>query len=220
MIDDLDRGTPGASARREYQRRHDNRERRLRERYGAVGVVLGRLRGDPQTTENWRRGADGEAQAARRLEKLLAGTGVVLLHDRRMPKSRANIDHLAIGPAGITVIDPKSYKGRVRVERRGGLFSARTEHLVVGGRDRTKLVEGMLRQVEAVQRAVGDGVSVSGALCWMQTGELPLLRRLEARGVAIAGPRRMARLAARPGSLGAAEIVALAVEIARRFPPA
>jgi len=45
-------------------------------------------------------------------------------------------------------------------------------------------------------------------------------RQLEARGVAIAGPRRMARLAARPGSLGAAEIVALAVEIARRFPPA
>ena len=101
-----------------------------------------------------------------------------------------------------------------------GLFSTRTEHLIVGRRDRTKLVEGMLGQIDAVRRAVGDRVPVCGALCWMQIGEQPLLRRLEARGVAIEGPRRIARLVARPGPLSAAAVETLAVEVVRRFPPA
>jgi hypothetical protein len=50
--------------------------------------------------------------------KLLDSRGVELLHDRRICGSRANIDHLAIGPGGVTVIDAKNYRGKVRTERR------------------------------------------------------------------------------------------------------
>lgn len=221
MIDDLDRGTPGASARREYERRQARRERRLRERFGgSLGALLARLSDDPQTTRSWRRGADGEVKAARELERRLKGTGVVLLHDRAMPESRANLDHIAIGPGGVTVIDAKAVRGRLHVERRGGLFSKRTEHLVVGGYDRTRLVEGVLRQIGAVEAALGEGVAVQGAMCWLEAAELPVLRRLEVRGVAIAGPRRIARLAARPGPLSAPQVDALAATVARWFPRA
>jgi hypothetical protein len=46
-------------------------------------------------------------------------------------------------PGGITVIDAKNYTGTVRTESRGGLFGPRTEHLVIGGRDQTRLIRGV-----------------------------------------------------------------------------
>src|SRR3954454_8270941 len=39
------------------------------------------------------------------------------------------------------------YEGRIAVDRRGGLLTERTEHLVVRGTDRPELVEGIVRQV-------------------------------------------------------------------------
>ena len=122
---------------------------------------------EPQPTDAMAKGAAGEAAAAVALERRVRGKGVVLLHDRALPRSRANFDHIAIGPGGTTVIDAKAVKGRVRIERRGGLFATRTDHLVVNGRDRTKLVEGVERQVDAVRAAFAT-VPVVGALCWME----------------------------------------------------
>ncbi len=40
-----------------------------------------------------------------------------MLHDRRIPGSRANIDHIAIATSGVWVIDAKRYKGKVQVSR-------------------------------------------------------------------------------------------------------
>ena len=142
----------GASARREYERRRENREARVRERFGSLGGVVLALSGEPQHQRAWARGAEGEVKLARKLEKWTAEHGVVLLHDRRMSASRGNIDHIAIGPAGVTVIDAKRYRGRIAVEHRGGLLRARTEHLRVGGREQTKLVDGVLAQAEAVRQ--------------------------------------------------------------------
>ena len=106
-------GQAGASARREHQRRRARREQRARERWdvvglGGVGAGLARLNA-PQHERAWAVGAHGEERVAMRLEKHLADSGAVLLHDRRVPNSRANIDHLAIGPGGATVIDAKNY---------------------------------------------------------------------------------------------------------------
>lgn len=118
--------TPGASARREYDRRRAAREDRARQTLGLLGVVLAKTIDEPQSTRAWKTGADGEGRVGKRLAKLLAGTEVRLLHDRRIPgHGAANIDHLAVGPGGITVIDTKSYRGKVRTERIGGLFSER-----------------------------------------------------------------------------------------------
>jgi len=61
------------------------------------------------------------ASTAVSLDKHLAGTGVLLLHDRRIPgDGGANIDHLAVGPGGVTVIDSKTQRGKIQVDRVGG----------------------------------------------------------------------------------------------------
>src|SRR5215212_8720249 len=87
-------------------------------------------------------------------------------------------DHIAIGPGGVTVIDAKNYKGKVRTESRGGLLRPRTGHLLIGGRDKTALIEGVQRQIHVVAAAIspaGESLDVRGALCMVNTDALPLL---------------------------------------------
>jgi hypothetical protein len=69
----------------------------------------------------WRRGAVGERRTARLLGPL-ERQGWVVLHDLAVPGSRANIDHLVIGPGGIFVIDSKQYRGRLRLDPSGWLW--------------------------------------------------------------------------------------------------
>jgi hypothetical protein len=81
----------------------------------------------------------------------------VLLHDRRIPsRGQANIDHIAIGPGHITVIDTKSARGRVRVQQRGGILSPRHELLLINGRDRNHLIHGLERQIQAVRATITE----------------------------------------------------------------
>ena len=65
--------------------------------------------------EHWERGADGEAETARALAALPPDRWAVL-HDVHWPgRLRANIDHVAVGPSGVFVIDSKNWSGRVDV---------------------------------------------------------------------------------------------------------
>jgi hypothetical protein len=207
-------GQPGGSAQREHERRRDRREGRTRERWGVLGGVAVALSEPPQHEQAWAKGADGERKVARVLDKRAAGHGVVLLHDRCVPGSRANIDHIAIGPAGVFVIDAKRYTGRIGVERRGGLLRPRTEHLLVGGRDRTKLVDGVLAQAEVVRSLCA--AAVHPVLCFVD-GDWPFMARLEVRGVPILGPRKVAKLCRAQGPL---DVEAVAGELAARLPAA
>jgi hypothetical protein len=72
----------------------------------------------------WRRGAVGERRTARLLGPL-ERHGWAILHDLAVPGSRANIDHLAIGPGGVFVIDSKQYRGRLRLDPSGRLWHGR-----------------------------------------------------------------------------------------------
>lgn len=218
-------GVPGASARREYERRHNAREQLARARLGVVGVGLARLTGDPRSTRVWRQGADGEARVAARLTKLLRGSGVQLIHDRRVPgHGHANIDHLAVGPGGVTVIDAKALHGEVRVETVGGLFSGRQQLLRVDGRDRTRLVRGVQRQAEVVRERLAENglhtIDVRCALCFANAEGLPWLRQLELDGVVLAGPRRVAKLVQRPGTLAEADLQRVLCALAETLAPA
>jgi len=219
MSEQIDRGQAGRSARREYERRKGRREAHLRSRYGAIGGVAARMTSEPQHTTSWLQGHAGEVKAAAKLERLLRHTGVILLHDRGIPHSPANIDHIAIGPGGITVIDTKAIAGRTRVERRGGFLSKRSQHLIVGGRDKSKLIEGVERQVDVMRAVFGD-YDIRAALCWLKADGLPLIGTLEMRGIRVAAPRPVAKIAARPGGLCAADVNNLASRVAKHFPPA
>jgi len=216
---DPDHGAPGASARREHERRKANRQRRVRAAHPRAGGLLLALTGDPAHETAWARGASGEEEVARQLGKYL-GDRVAVLHDRRIPGSRANIDHIAIAPSGVWVIDSKRYDGKVAVSR--PLFGGRPK-LTIGGRDRTLLAEGLSRQVAVVERAVSavaaDAVPVRGAMCFVDA-RLPRLRRLTIAGHALLYPRALARRIGTGGSLSDEQIRAITAQIARRFPRA
>jgi hypothetical protein len=63
-------------------------------------------------TAAWRRGARGERRTARALCKL-ARQGWTVLHDLAIPQSRANGDHLLIGPPGVFLVDSKAWHGTI-----------------------------------------------------------------------------------------------------------
>ncbi len=77
----------------------------MRERFGGgrTGRVIAALAVDTRvrsSTQVWEQGAVGEAKVGRHLNEF-AGPNVVVLHDRRIPGSRANIDHLVVTPGGV-----------------------------------------------------------------------------------------------------------------------
>jgi Nuclease-related domain len=80
----------------------------------AVAALGGwRLRFKPsEQARAWQRGAAGERQTARLLDRL-GRDGYVVLHDLAMPDSVANVDHLVVGPSGVFVIDSKQWTGQV-----------------------------------------------------------------------------------------------------------
>ena len=82
-----------------------------------------RFRPSPDTVA-WRRGAAGERRTARLLGPL-EQHGWAVLHDLAIPGSRANIDHLVIGPGGVFVIDSKQYRGRLQLDPTGRLWHGR-----------------------------------------------------------------------------------------------
>src|SRR6266511_2259047 len=87
-----------------------------------VGWAL-RFRTSPETRA-WRRGAIGERRTARLLTRL-ERHGWAVLHDLAVPGSRANIDHLLIGPGGVFVVDSKLYTGKLHLAPGGSLWHGR-----------------------------------------------------------------------------------------------
>src|SRR6185295_94323 len=100
---DFDPGIAGASGKREYERRRAKREAQTRDRHPRIGGLLLKLQNAPEHEQAWARGAAGEEELAASLARRCPEA--IVLHDRRMPVSRANIDHLAIVPSGVYVID-------------------------------------------------------------------------------------------------------------------
>ena len=79
----------------------------------AAALVGWPLRFRPSTqARTWQRGARGERQTARLLDRL-SRHGYQVFHDLAMPGSPANIDHLVVGPSGVFVIDSKQWTGQV-----------------------------------------------------------------------------------------------------------
>lgn len=197
-------GVAGGAARREYERRVAAREAQLATR-GRLVRWWASLGTEPQSTRAWALGALGEERVAECLRGV-SDRGVLALHDRRAPGRRSNIDHIAVGPAGVFVIDTKRYENaEVRMRRVGGLFTPRRDELLVRGRVRTALVEGLARQVDAVRTVLDastlESVQVMPVLCFVD-GRLPLFtRQFRVGETAVVGPRGLADLVTGPGPL-------------------
>lgn len=213
-------GTPGASARREFERRKARREDHVRSAHPKIGGLILALSDDPQSTRAWNQGAIGEERLGVRLDGLTA-EGIAVLHDRRIPGTRANIDHIAVARNGVWVIDAKRYKGRPTLRVEGGILRPRVERLLVGRRDCTKLVDGVIKQVGLVTEAlVAEGLEapVRGALAFVDA-DWPLVGgSFTIRGTYVLWPKRLAKLLVQAGEVE--DVAAIYAALARRFPPA
>jgi Nuclease-related domain len=170
---------------------------------GAVAAVAAgwglRFQPSPDAVA-WRRGAAGERRTARLLGSL-ERHGWAVLHDLAVPGSRANIDHLVIGPGGVFVIDSKRYRGRLRRDPSGRLWHGRyplapTLQAVSFEADRAALVlvdpDVVVVPVVAVHGAqVPWGKVVTHGVPVVAARRLPsMLRALPA----VLGPERVAGL--------------------------
>ena len=185
-------GTAGSSASREFQRRHDAAEAKNLKKFGKLGHVVNALQDDPQSTKAGAQGARGEQIVARRLDAR-AGHDFIVLHDRGIPRSRANIDHIVVARGGVYVIDSKRYKDKkVELRKVGPLFS-RQSRLYVGGRDQTKLVEALNKQLTIVREALASAgfrhVPVRGFLCFAEAEWEFLPAPLRFDSVRVVSPR-------------------------------
>lgn len=195
--DSIGRGVAGHSARVEHDRREALRDAAITSGWGTgfLSRVVRAVSVEPQSTRAWAIGALGEERLAAELDKV---GDLRMLHDRRVPGTRANIDHIVIGPAGVFVVDAKNHSGRIEIEDRGGWF--RTDYrLLVGRRDKSALADASLRQAEIVRSALADHGAdplppIVPVLCFLSV-EWPLFRPPESfRGVRLEGPKSLRRL--------------------------
>jgi Nuclease-related domain len=220
---EIDLGTAGASARREHKRRRAKREATTRERHPHIGKLLLRVQSPPASEAAWSTGAVGEEALAAHLAKRCPDA--IVLHDRRIPRSRANIDHLAVAPSGVHVIDAKRYKGKIEVRK--PFFGE--PRLFVADRDKTKLVEGLAQQREAVRAALAEALPampVHACFCFLNPANqaggsgLPLLRTFQIDDFPLFYPRRLSKRLNTPGALGAESRREVAELLASAFPRA
>jgi hypothetical protein len=225
-VPSTDTGSGGASAAQEYERRSRRREAQIRSAHPRLGGLILALTDEPASTRVWAQGAAGERAVAATLDEL-RGDHLAVLHDRALRRSdgrpsRANLDHIAVAASGVWIVDAKTHQGALQVRRSGGLLSPRVERLYIGGRDRTKLLEGLHKQVVAVCTellAVGADIPVRGAMCFVGT-ELPWFGSSSIAGVPLVGRRGLAKLLKSPGDLSRDDRQAVAEFLGTRFVPA
>jgi hypothetical protein len=178
---------------------------------------------EPHSTTAWARGARGEELLGQSLNGL-AASGVRVLHDRRIPRSRANTDHIAVAPSGVYVIDAKRYQGRPSLRVEGGILRPRVQKLVVGSRDCTRLVDGMHTQVtvarEALERAGIADIAVHGVLCFVDANWPLIGGSFVIADVAVLWPRKLTEKLQLPGGLAADRVDQVHRVLAHAFRPA
>jgi hypothetical protein len=146
--------------------------------------------------------------------------------DGRIPETRANIDHIAITRSGtVWAIDAKNYKGRVRRVDKGGWFSTDLRPYV-GRRDRTKLVLGMAKQIDAIRAALSgspareQSVEVRAALCFVDAEWSLFAKPFALGGVWIGWPKALTDRLREAGELMREQLALLARSVASALPPA
>lgn len=135
-----------------------------------------------------------------------------------MPRNRANIDHIAVAPSGIWVIDAKAHQGRVNVVT--PVFGR--DRLTVAGRDKSGLTVGLAKQVAAVEGVANDvaeHVPIQGALCFIDA-DLPMLRTLSFGGFPILDCRGLTKRINARGPVSPDILRVVAAHLAERLQPA
>ncbi|MGD9486266.1 nuclease-related domain-containing protein [Streptomyces sp. TRM70308] len=130
----------------------DARARQLRTPLVQLAERLGFQTRRSQQARQYAAGAAGERRTAARID-VLRQEGWTVLHDRALPRSRANVDHLAISPTGAVLLpDSKRWSARYPLSVRGG-------RLWHGHRDVTDRLRGLRHECAAVAAVLGVPVT-------------------------------------------------------------
>jgi hypothetical protein len=162
-------GTPGGAAKGIADRKTQKHEERVKAKFPKLGKYILAVAGENQDTKNWHAGAKGEIAVGKALDDFAVEHGFKVIHDRRVPGSKANIDHIAVTKSGIYVIDAKNYEGAIKIVDKSGFFSDPDLKLYVGGRNCMNLISGMKRQVEVIKEIIKESkidIPVVGVLAF------------------------------------------------------
>lgn len=160
---------------------------------------------------SWQKGAEGEEYLASLLEPACSGIGYVL-HSRRLPDSRRDIDHIVVVQRGVLVIDAKNTNDAPRRSNYGGRLTT-DERMLLGRSDKTMWIEGLLSLTAAVTSVAGT--KAQPVMCFVAHSFSPM----SIRGVDVIGAENVAGYVRQPGNLGPAEITRIANALAAGLPP-
>jgi hypothetical protein len=156
----------------------------------------------------WRRGAAGERRTARLLGPL-ERQGWAVLHDLAIPGSRANLDHLVIGPGGVFVIDSKQYRGRLQLDSSGRLWHGRFPL--------APILRAVDFEADQAGRVLVDPDVVVVPIVAVHGAQVPW-GKVVTNGVPVVAARRLpSMLRALPAVLGPERVTGLAAQARIRF---
>ncbi len=158
------------------------------------------------------KGNHGERVVAELLD-VLDGAGWCVLHDRYKPGSKANLDHVVVGPPGVFVIDAKNWKpAPLRFDKRGmSLRGYRKDEELRAAADCAQLV---------LQRAVSAhaGLPAVGVLAFVQ--DMALRVPVEHHGVwVLQSEDLLAWLTSQETALDRATVQRVAATLDAALPP-
>lgn len=120
---------------------------------------------------SWSKGAQGEETIGRKLEELSQGRGFITIHDRLIPGSVANIDHIVVTSSKVFVIDAKNYADKIDFGKLLAPYFGGKAILKINGRNRNNLLEGVEKQVRIVEQLLakaGIDIPVQGVLAFVK----------------------------------------------------
>jgi hypothetical protein len=146
-----------------------------------------------------------------------------VLNDRRVKGTKGNIDHVAVAPAGVFVLDAKYFTGFIDVVDKGS-FLRSDLRLMVGGQNRSQLAEKMGWQLKAVTKALLDaGVDplppVTAVLCFIDPSWRLIRRPKSFDGVRIESDKSIVKALGEPVVLPSPEIDRLVRILGEALPP-
>ncbi|MBK6669735.1 MAG: NERD domain-containing protein [Actinobacteria bacterium] len=158
--------------------------------------------GPERMAEDNRKGAEGERATAAELATLPPTYRVV--HGLKVGKTKADIDHLVVGPSGVWVIDTKSWAGRL-TEGKGMLWRGRTPI--------RREIESVERQAEYARQVLS--LDTNPVLCFVGT-ELPRAAQMVGRTRVLSLPALVHHITSSTAVLNAPQVDA-AGRLAQRW---
>lgn len=219
------KGHPGGSATAKAGQLEERQVRDARKRWGDhAAAVAAEIAKDDPSARSWAKGGIGESRLAALIDREV-GDAVIALHDRIIPGTRgANIDHLFVAQTGVWVVDAKAYKGKIEKRDVGPIWRADYQ-VYVGGRNRTKLVDGMTLQLKAVRAAlqldpVSAQVKLHPALCFLESDWSLFARPFDVRGVTVLYPGALRDRLKKRGNVPRETMERIATRLALSLPSA